>query len=131
MHSQGVVAQVAWEPVPGNPYSGVFATGYDQVLMRLSQTSNLTHLSPGLLPSLALKFLKDGVYAENILAMPNMTGIKSWNFFEQPMRTRVPAFDVDEYHFARQVPLCNLLSGGGAHVSRAADADLHGIRSDG
>ena len=42
---------------------------------------------------MALKFLRDGIAADNIVAMPNMTGINSWNFFEEPMSNRVAAFD--------------------------------------
>jgi hypothetical protein len=28
-HTQGVVAKVKWEPIVGNPYTGLYETGYD------------------------------------------------------------------------------------------------------
>ena len=40
-----------------------------------------------------MKFLKDGLESDNILAMPNMVGVNSWNFFEQPFSNRVKPFD--------------------------------------
>ena len=79
----------------GNPYSGVYETGHDKVILRLSETNNLTWESTGYLPSLVLKFLRNGVKSDNIVAMPNMTGTNSWNFFELPMRNRVKPFDPD------------------------------------
>ena len=81
-HTQGVVAQVEWKPVENmENYTGIYETGSQAVLLRLSQTKNLTAYSPGLLPSLALKFLRDGDESENLFAMPNFTGTDSWDFF--------------------------------------------------
>ena len=63
------------------------------MILRLSQTDNLTWESTGYLPSLALKFLRDGLPSDNIVAMPQFTSTNSWNFFEKPMSNRVKAFD--------------------------------------
>jgi len=90
-HTQGVVAQVEWKAVPNN-YSGIYSTGSTEVLIRLSQTTNLTADCKGLFPSLALKFLRDGDESENLFAMPNFTGTESWDFFEHTMRNRVEPF---------------------------------------
>ena len=97
-HTQGVVAQVAWKPVENDEkYTGIYETGSESVLLRLSQVSNLTTDSPGLFPSLALKFLRDGEEAENLFAMPNFTGTDSWDFFKHPLRNRVEPFDEEKH----------------------------------
>ena len=74
-------------------YSGIYRDGSDSVILRFSETKNLHEESSGLLPSLSLKFLRDGQISENIVAMPNFTGTDSWNFFELPMKSRVEPFD--------------------------------------
>jgi len=93
-HTQGVVAKVEWVPYANDlGYTGFYETGHDHVIMRLSETAMLTSESTGLHPAVAVKFLRDGIYAENILATPNLTGSNSWNFFSEPMKTRVQPFD--------------------------------------
>jgi len=67
------------------------------VILRLSQTDNLTSESNGLHPAVAIKFLRDGTFAENIVATPNLTGSSSWNFFNEPMKTRLEPVD-EEIH---------------------------------
>ena len=97
-HTQGVVAQVEWKPVENmENYTGIYETGSQAVLLRLSQTKNLTAYSPGLLPSLALKFLRDGDESENLFAMPNFTGTDSWDFFQQPLKNKVAPFDEEKH----------------------------------
>ena len=59
-HTQGLVAHVEWVPVEGHRYSGIYASGSDTVIMRLSESFNLTEESTGLTPSVAFKFLIDG-----------------------------------------------------------------------
>ena len=88
-HGQGVVAKVEWRPAADNRYSGIYASGSEHVIMRLSETTNLNATSTGLLPSLALKFLIDGKESANLVAMPSFEPSSSWNFFEAPMATRV------------------------------------------
>jgi len=61
VHTQGVVAKIEWVPTPGTPYTGIFAEGSTNAIIRYSQTPNLTTAHSGLLPSLAIKFLIDGV----------------------------------------------------------------------
>ena len=92
VHAQGVHAKVKWNPVSkaeGNKYTGMFATGSDSVIMRLSETQNITKYTPGLLPSVAFKFLRDGEKSSDIVAMPSFEPTRSWNFFEPAMNTRV------------------------------------------
>jgi len=40
-------------------YTGIYQTGSEQVILRFSETAFLTDYSPGLTPSMALKFLID------------------------------------------------------------------------
>jgi len=65
--------------------------------MRLSQTTNLTELSPGLFPSMALKFLRDTDESMNLFAMPNFVGTDSWDFFRHPLKNRHLPFDEEEH----------------------------------
>jgi hypothetical protein len=61
IHAQGLVAKVSWVPVEDNGYSGIYETGSDHVIMRLSEASNLSEFfSKGLTPSAAFKFFIDG-----------------------------------------------------------------------
>jgi len=95
-HTQGIVAKVSWKSVE-NPdgttpekctFSGIYCTGSDTVIMRMSESRNLTEKSTGLLPSMAFKFLIDGIKSENLFAMANFTGKDvegktSWDFFHE------------------------------------------------
>ena len=96
-HTQGVVAKVTWEPIgDAGGYTGMLGKeGSKNVLMRLSETGMLHEESGGLTPSVAFKFLRDGTFSDNIVAMPSFEGSGSWNFFERPMLTRVAAFGKD------------------------------------
>ena len=90
LHTQGVVAQVEWIPYPNEMgLSGIYATGSDHVIMRLSETNNLTEASKGLLPGAAFKFLIDNEKSENLLAMHSMRSNWEWDFFARPMSSRI------------------------------------------
>ena len=97
-HTQGVVAKVKWVPVANDyGYTGIYDEGSEHVILRFSETNNLTSESEGLHPAVAIKFLRDGTFAENLVATPNLTGSSSWNFFHEPMKTRVQPFDASEH----------------------------------
>ena len=82
-HTQGLVAKVKWTPIgDANGYTGMYATGMNNVIMRLSETGMLQEDSVGLLPSVAFKILRDGTFSDNVVAMPSFLGTESWNFFE-------------------------------------------------
>ena len=89
VHTQGLVAKVAWVPVQDNGYSGIYETGSDHVVMRLSESNFLNKHSKGLTPSAAFKFLIDGDQSLNIFAMSSFLENDSWNFFEKPIGNRV------------------------------------------
>ena len=84
-HTQGLVAQVEWIPTDESRamgLTGMMGSGSDTVVMRLSQALILDEeTSPGLLPSVAFKFLRDGNVSRNIFGMPSFTPTDSWNWF--------------------------------------------------
>ena len=78
-----MVAKVKWTPIgDANGYTGMYATGMNNVIMRLSETGMLQEGSTGLMPSVAFKILRDGTFADNVVAMPSFSGSNSWNFLE-------------------------------------------------
>jgi len=85
IHTQGLVAKVQWIPVNNEEgYTGIYEEGSDAMILRLSQTANLTSYTKGLTPSLALKFLINGKESDNIVAMNDFNPNEgSWNFFEK------------------------------------------------
>ena len=60
-HAQGVVGLVSWEDVEGHDYTGLFEGGSDLGLIRMSEANFLLDEAPGLTPSIAIKFLRDGM----------------------------------------------------------------------
>ena len=89
VHNQGLVARASWKPVADNGYTGMMATGSDNIIMRISEAQNLTELSTGLTPAAALKFFVDGIESQNILVQNSFMQSESWNFFEKPLANRV------------------------------------------
>ena len=60
-HAQGVVGLVSWEDVGGHDYTGLFEGGSDMGLIRMSEANFLLDEAPGLTPSIAIKFTRDGM----------------------------------------------------------------------
>lgn len=111
IHQQGLHAKVKWTPVDNSlGYSGIYATGSDYIIMRLSEMMLLHEDSSGLRPAVAFKFLRDGTESDNIVTLPSrsgrstfrdaesdnidtLTSLKrsggSWNFLEPSLKTRV------------------------------------------
>ena len=67
-HAQGVVVLVSWEDLGGHDYTGLFEGGSDMGLIRMSETNFDVPEATGLTPSLAIKFLRDGMGSVNHLA---------------------------------------------------------------
>ena len=81
-------------------------SGNDTIVMRLSETNNLDEAtSPGLLPSVAFKFLRDEDMSYNMFAMTGFVPTDSWNFFEYPMSNVVKPFDKVDHAIERQTVL--------------------------
>ena len=66
-HSQGTVAKVQWENLGGHSYTGMYQ-GADYGLIRLSEGNFILPEAPGLTPTMAIKFLRDGKPSVNHLA---------------------------------------------------------------
>ena len=92
-HTQGVVAKVKYVAEPNNGLSGILGSGSDTALLRFSESMYLHEESAGLTPSVAVKFLRDGMKSANILAQPSFKNSGSWNFMKEPFKTRVEMFD--------------------------------------
>ena len=96
-HSQGVVAKVKYVPDDndgaGNGFTGMLGSGSDTILLRFSESMYLHEDSPGLTPSVALKWLRDDILSANVLAQVSIKNSGSWNFFENPFTTTIPGFD--------------------------------------
>lgn len=93
IHSVGAVAKVEWEMVPdagggGHAFTGIFATGSKQALLRISKAVDLPigRITPGL----ALKILLDGVVSANLLALISLQGDTDHDIFYRNYTNHVP-----------------------------------------
>ena len=127
-HTQGVVAKVKWTPNKDAGYTGMLGSTGENIIMRLSETGMLHEESGGLTPSVAFKFLRDGTFSDNIVAMPSFGASTSWNFFEKPMLTRVTPFEEDSIE-AQTIKLA--LGGGSRFVFSCGFSDLTIHEEDG
>lgn len=64
-------------------------------MIRLSEGNFLLPEAPGLTPTLAIKFLRDGMPSVNHLANTSFEPSDSWNFFANDFPSHIPLF-VDE-----------------------------------
>ena len=97
-HRQGLVASFKWVPYEPDVhgYTGFYEKVSTNNILRFSQTTNLTEKSEGLLPSVALKFLINGLKSENVFGMPSFHETTSWDFFASDMKSRVEPFDPEK-----------------------------------
>jgi len=72
VHQQGIVAKAKFTPVTnddGNyelPYTGIFESGSEHMIVRLSETGRIIPgVTKGLQPSVAMKFLRNGMKSAN------------------------------------------------------------------
>ena len=91
-HTQGLVAQIRWVADSGHDYTGFYKEGFTNGYIRFSQTLPLTEVSGGLLPSVAIKALRDNAKSQNIFGMPSFHPTNSWSFFGGDMFNRVEPF---------------------------------------
>jgi hypothetical protein len=83
IHSVGATAKAKFVPV-ANEYTGVFGSGCDNALVRLSSAVEPvkgTMVAPGM----GLKCLRDGIESANLVSMYSVDGNPEgdWNFFSQ------------------------------------------------
>ena len=91
-HAQGVVGLVSWEDLGGHSYTGLFNGGSDHGLIRLSESNFDVPEAGGLTPSLAIKFLRDGMRSVNHLANVSFEPTSSFNFMANNFRSRIDLF---------------------------------------
>ena len=91
-HTQGLVGQIKWVPESGHDYTGFYKEGFENGYIRFSQTLPLTEVSGGLLPSVAIKALRDHAKSQNLFGMPSFHPTDSWSFFGGDMFNRVEPF---------------------------------------
>lgn len=60
LHQQGIVAKAEFIPVENPIYKGIFESGAQNVIIRMSESNLITNDSPSANPSIAFKFLRDG-----------------------------------------------------------------------
>ena len=89
VHQQGLVAKAQFE-ASSDKYTGIFQ-GADNVIIRLSDADLIVpDVSSNPNPSIALKFLRDGVSSANQFGMVSFEGSDSWDFFGQDFLTHLP-----------------------------------------
>jgi hypothetical protein len=84
------VAKVSWEDRGGHDYTGLFDGGSDLGLIRMSEANYYLPEASGLTPSLAIKFLRDGMESVNHMGNVSFEPTQSFNFFSGPFRSRLP-----------------------------------------
>ncbi|WP_394559006.1 peroxidase family protein [Aquipseudomonas alcaligenes] len=83
MHQRGVMAKVKFNPVAGNPYTGLFQ-GSDNGLLRLSLAADPSGGS--VQPGMAWKAFVDGKPSRNVSALASWSGQgQNYNFFANEM----------------------------------------------
>lgn len=87
IHAHGAMAKVKFQPVAGNPYTGIFQ-GADYGLLRLSVTGDPA--DRGFQPGLAWKTFVDGKPSQNVSALYTLTGQETnYNFFANELSNYV------------------------------------------
>lgn len=85
---------VEWEDVGGHDYTGLFEGGSEMGLIRMSEANfGLLDEAPGLTPSIAIKFTRDGMQSVNHLANVSFGPTNSFNFFANDFKSKIPLFE--------------------------------------
>ena len=85
-HPVGLTSKIELVPHPDTPYTGVFK-GAKYGIMRISETTETKPWVVKTAPGFGVKFLRDGMYSANALAMFSFDGQKSFNFFKNRWTT--------------------------------------------
>jgi len=94
LHSVGLMAEAVWNVVPNDlGYTGVFESGCDSLLFRLSLGGDPHSVAGGFVPAISLKCLRDGVQSANMFALYSLEGQDNyWNLFAHDLTNHVPNF---------------------------------------
>ena len=91
-HTKGIHGAVKYVPKPGNPYTGLFASGVDYAVMRMSDAGFLADNiidTPAFTPSVAIKMLINNQRSKNLFAQFNFDGVSDPYFFANDMSTHM------------------------------------------
>ena len=89
VHTVGTVGKVEWVDTGGHPYTGIFQ-GARQGIARFSFAKKPSPPALKTTPGMGLKFLRDGMDSANLLALFDIAGQESWNFFENTFTNHIP-----------------------------------------
>lgn len=89
-HAHGNVGKAVWKDLGDHPYTGMFK-GADTGFIRLSPVGSVEEdvnaPGPKMNPSIALKFLRNGMDSGNVVANHSFLGQDSYNFFANSLST--------------------------------------------
>jgi hypothetical protein len=135
IHTVGSIAQTEFEQVPSTPYTGVYASGNKNVLLRLSvakATNNSKTTAQGAFgnfaPGMSIKFIVDGKQSSNLVAMFSTSGQASWNFFKNPF---TPQFDISDNSSIAEKLIAAKFSKVTYYISSMANRELSLINDKG
>lgn len=89
IHSSGSVIRIAWKATNTHPYTGLFESGTDNALLRVSLAKPAEEKN--IVPGIAIKLFADGQESVNIFAMNSLDGQESQNVFEKPFTNALRA----------------------------------------
>ena len=99
VHQQGVVGKAVFtvNSAAQSKYTGIFKSGADDVIVRFSETGlHVDDITSSMNPSVAFKFLRNGVHSANQFGMIHFEGDQApgqeWNWWGKPLLTYLPAF---------------------------------------
>lgn len=132
IHVEGVSQQAKWEVVNNQEgYTGVFTSGTDKVIVRYSVATpykaDADEIS--MVPAIAFKLFRDGIYSANTISMTTFKGTSSANFFESTFHNHIPKLDKPPFSilaakFATATKYCFTLG-----LKDWADFDVSGNKS--
>ena len=101
-HPNGVVGRANWISEGEHPFTGMFESGADTCIVRLSLALDPAEMKATSVPSVAIKLLRDKMESANYLALIaatevsiddlNFFGINMWNHIPIPVPGVAPPF---------------------------------------
>ena len=132
IHRFGVAAKVNWVARGDHPYTGIFASGAEHGIMRLSLATPPS--STSLTPGFGLKLLIDHQDSVNIMAMNALTGQDDPNVFAKSFSNSLPkptgnlALLLVDHFFTGALAVASIMNGNSLHlpVQHFAERDQFG-----